>query len=953
MADPYGQAQSRSRIASNGMEGPEGLINFAMQEGDPYKNREKGVIARLRNKPGPQTLPIEKDLGPEVGYQENWSRANINQAARQKISNNEPMTDAEARSLKQAPVYGPDVLIGPDDPLPSYVRSRPKYSVTSGVDVIRTLRADQPEMDIGGLGQNWVVQNEALEPIGKSGRLAEDIYDAALFHKPSGSRAYEPTVYDIPLSSNQLKATGGDKTYILGEIGRQGGGEMFVNTGRPERRNAILGDYGYATNEYYDQDLGKVQAYADPNQIYQDLSARPVQDRSVATGHYMDTNQGLGQTIEGPDYKTRKADLLWEYSQGKNPPLPRGGYFYETKFGPGVYLPREVDQSTVGTLGSTDLGRRLRAQGDFMGDVATGLGIREENPVQLDYSNLRSQAISEADAAARARGANLDAALINNRAVVNPIVSDIPMQGGKPYGEFYLYGSDTPKPGVMPEGMQGASAKTDTLLDPALYQGSPYNSRPMSQIELRAGKTGVGVPIDRSTPFNRAFIKVPEMGYVPVDPLTPLDYDNPAFFNYGQAKGIDPSGLPPEEIQATASREANRYIALADREYARGMKDRGDRYMELAGLKANQATTIEGAMDVITSQSVPQETANMSTVYNPGTSMQRQIVQKGMPFRDVVERVQSFRDQPQPTLNIPRVPRPSATINDDQLGFDDLMKQGGVYGEPDEVTILSDQNTNLYKQIAERDPQATVNQLRRGVQVELRPDPITGKVTEIVRDPGVPVIDPITQAPMAWQGEPIYTYNPRTVGNAEVSRGVRVIPSRGSVRREELNQLAEAIGEGYVPGKMNDPTSWVPITGEELSDMRRGLSGADMRAAVQHNRVRELVGMPQANPVALRDMQVMSGVPMADRSVDLIRNPPVQGGVFQMGPTNLDSVAMMSRDIPTSGGALQLSPGGMIPSVVTEIPQAQRVVPSVRQVPAVGDLGSGRARILRSLRGMV
>jgi hypothetical protein len=211
---------------------------------------------------------------------------------------------------------------------------------------------------------------------------------------------------------------------------------------------------------------------------------------------------------------------------------------------------------------------------------------------------------------------------------------------------------------------------------------------------------------------------------------------------------------------------------------------------------------------------------------------------------------------------------------------------------------------------------------------------------------------------MRWQGQPIETYNPREQAQAQASQvrqqanyevpqdvadplaqqqapvefATRARATRPQLKQEEQEQLAAAINEGYTPKSTRDPYDHVILTGDDLADMRGGLSQVEALQARQHNLARQMSGMPPAYPDSLAMEQIISGVPTADRTADLIRNPPAQGGVFTWGADDYGYGANMASQFPSSGPPIEIQSGGMLNAFMTEPLPARTMRPRIRQV---------------------
>jgi hypothetical protein len=1002
-ADMYGEAARQGnrlsrRLRRNilpGIEGPpEDLINLRAQEvgSDPFKNLQKKVKIKFSENPYQAEMrPRGAQTGPEVDYQENWDRANLYRSAREKQFSGEDLTDKEMGTLRdpKQQVMGADIRIGPQGQRP--------------VDFVTGAQAQESGLSIGDrLRGNFVGQTQGMElSTGTVESLADEIYGDMM---APGYKA----IRDFPVTRNAYIApTSPEGRQQLGmAITSRGGDTPSVDTRSPDFRRS----YGSDQYPYVGLDAIPKEDMSNASGNMMDFLLTEI-DHSPPRSERLSKALDLvtGTTIRGVD---ADGNPIYNFGQssGKKVNLPEG-YIMDRVRDPSKpyvidYRPFSDDDDpfymgvlksspeVVGNLSSSDLGRRLRQSPQIqalamspesairafnvdspsgalamMGDqiqvvdqgpsmvigqqalryprrVEQLLDMPVENPVQIqrmDPGLAQGQAFFN-NAIARQRVANLDAEMIGDKLPMNFVVED-PPGGGR---EFYLYGAQKPDASV-PDAVAQLVDPGDTMLDERLVTGNPYSSGKFTPAQLKGGQVGLGAPIERTSPYNRAFIDVPGGGKVPLDPIVPIDELDSRFAKYGQGKGIVTDALAPEEYQAQAERAAYRFDALAQREAALGNVDRAEEYGRLSIDNAQRAAAIDQAKGVADSMTAPQPNVAVTTISDLGTPDQRTLFDSQvMPFGDAAKRVQAFRSQPQRVLNIPVTPR---------QGPDEMVRKfpdiGDVaYGDPQSVSILSEPSDTIYKQVRELDPQAAENELRRGLQWETRPyvdiphnrslnttnrmneadwrSKLPVKYNTVVTNPGVPVLSP-EGTRMTWQGEPLKTYDPRLEKTTEVSYGTRVIPTRRQVRAEEAEQYVQALNEGYTPRTARDPYNQIVLTGEEMAAMRGGLSGAEAQDAYRHNRVRSFMGMPPASPQGLANMSTMTSVPTSQRSVDLIQNPPVQGGVFEWGtPTPMSMVD--EAQIPTSGAAMELSPGGMIPAADYEVYPTRMVRPSVRTV---------------------
>jgi hypothetical protein len=307
----------------------------------------------------------------------------------------------------------------------------------------------------------------------------------------------------------------------------------------------------------------------------------------------------------------------------------------------------------------------------------------------------------------------------------------------------------------------------------------------------------------------------------------------------------------------------------------------------------------------------------------------------------------------QPVMRMPVVP----TVAPEQTRLAERLRAPQVVGAPDSTSIFTDDNSAIAKALKGAHPGLQNNQLLRGVEYRNVPKGDTGQAYDVqFENYGSPIVDK-TGNRMTWDESRVMTYNPReqfqnqatnveALGNRPVTEvvrdplgqqsnpefGTRARATRPQVKTEEREQFRQAIQEGYVPTIAKNPMDQVILNGDDLADIRGGLSAAEAKAAMQHNRVRELMGLRPEYPDSLAMEQAVTRVPMADRSVELIRNPPAQGGVFTWGADDYGYGAQAASQFPTSGPPIQIQSGGMLNAFMTEPMPARTVRPTIRQV---------------------
>jgi hypothetical protein len=476
--------------------------------------------------------------------------------------------------------------------------------------------------------------------------------------------------------------------------------------------------------------------------------------------------------------------------------------------------------------------------------------------------------------------------------------------------------------------------------------------------------------------------------YVPVDPITPIDLELPGV-RYAEKSGLQ-ADVTPEMAIAQDRQTAARLRAIADIEQAparklmggnipyRGVDNQGKpltyvspdgrviegwslqspdqpisetslqrlredpsvtRRMEIsannqamADIYESSAANMENAMRIANEQTVPQGNVILTQISNQGPGQSIPIRGEEMPFEEALEIMKPYErgGAAEQVLRLPVVP----TVAPEQTQLSKRLRLAQQVGTPESVSIMSDPAVGLYKQIAEADPDVQVNELRRGVRYTMVPKGETGQAYGIRLDnPGVPVIDPNTGQRMKWQGQPIETFNPLDQANSSGPEfAIRARATRPQIKQETYQQTADAIDEGYVLRGTGDPYDRVLVSGDDLSEMRGGLSRQQMREARQHNLAREMSGLAPLDPVEMTNILKKYNLNMQDRTVNLIRNPPAQGGVFMWGDDDFGYGSVMAAKFPSSGPPIEVQSGGMLNAFMTQPLEPRMMRPRIRQV---------------------
>jgi len=435
--------------------------------------------------------------------------------------------------------------------------------------------------------------------------------------------------------------------------------------------------------------------------------------------------------------------------------------------------------------------------------------------------------------------------------------------------------------------------------------------------------------------------------YIPVDPITPIDLELPGV-RYAEASGLQPD-ITPEIAIAEDQRAAARLRAIAQREQTAvdkynaapreglspNMQRRADNAydaMVQSDILDSSAANMENAMRIANEQTAPQGNVILTQISNQGPGQSIFIRGQEMPFEEALELMKLYTrgGATEQVLRLPVVP----TVAPEQTQLSKRLRLAQQVGTPESASIMSDPAVGLYKQIAKADPDVQVNELRRGVQYTMVPKGETGQAYDIRLDnPGVPVIDPNTGQRMKWQGQPIETFNPLDQANPSGPEfAVRARATRPQIKQETYQQTADAINEGYVLRGTGDPYDRVLVSGDDLAEMRGGLSRQEMRQAQQHNLAREMSGLAPLDPVEMTNILKRHNLNMQDRTVNLIKNPPAQGGVFMWGDDDFGYGSSMAARFPSSGPPIEVQSGGMLDAFMTQPLEPRMMHPRIRQV---------------------
>lgn len=918
------------------------------------------VKARLGDDPfkSDQTLRGADDARPELTFNESQARAQQAEAITNRAAaEGRELNPTEQAFIAKAPGGYPDMVIGERGPGKATMMSGEAAQAMSDSRPYgrRMLNAQQPDLGLGPTAQRSLSAEMAgTVPTGSVNQTLQDVYGEYASPAPG-------TSYDLP--NEYLNLPPGELRNRLGISG----GESIVDTRGIPYRQASKQGYGYEGN------------------AYRNLDAIPLEDRANQTGNPMDTYlSGFSRerNIMGasPQAMASAQDL---FDQGaSNVALPFGSAMDYSEGYPIVDAIRTGNELTIDTLGGGELSRRLRQQNPQAYSAIQDRLPPIANPVQMDFRGATDQGRIMADAQASARSVQLDQQIMGKNAfntgadTTNFVVKDVNPD------EYYLYGSQKDTQGLLPDEVAGLSRTYGYQPSESLVNIG-FSSKQVNPVNLGAGKVGLGVDITNKDPYSRAAVvrtqpSVEAMGvardprYVPIDPITPIDLELPGV-RYAEKSGMQ-ADITPElaiaqdqragaRLRAIANLEqgaVDKYMAAPREMISPDMQRRADNaYNAIVQSDAydSSAANMQNAMRIANEQTMPQGDVILTQISNQGPGQTLPIRGQRMDFESALQVMKPYErgGAAEQVLRLPVVP----TVAPEQTQMGKRLRLAQQVGSPESASIMSDEAMGLYKQVAATDPGMMPNEIRRGVQYTMVPEGETGQGYKIRLDnPGEAVLDPGTGQRMRWQGQPIETYNPReqaqnkalgtqaaanyetpsTVADplaqqqAPVKFATRARATRPQMKEEGNEQLAQAIKEGYVPTVAKDPMSQVILTGDDLSDMRGGLSQAEALQGRQHNLARQMSGLGPAYPDSLAMEQAVTRIPTADRTIDLIRNPPAQGGVFTMGPDDYGYGSRMAAQLPSSGPPIQIESGGMLNAFMTQPMEPRTVRPSIRQV---------------------
>ena len=1001
-------------------------------EGTPAK--VKKTKARFSENPfrEDQTLRGAAGARPELPFQESQKRAQqaeaiVNRAA----AEGRPLAPDEQAFVDRAPGGYPEFKIGEGQGQATMMSGGAAQAMSDSRPYNRRmLRANQPDLGLGDVAQKSLAAEMAgTVPTGNVNQTLQDVYGEYASPAPG-------TIYDLP--DEYLNLPPGELRNRLATSS----GENIVDTrGIPYRQDSKRG-YGYQRSPY------------------QDLDAIPIENRATATGNPMDTYlQGFNRERSNfgadPELMYRAQEIL---DRRGNPVAPFGSEirFDDLQNVLTVEPIRQGNELTIGTLGGSELSRRLRQSSQMQsiynsptervavtrgrgtgalafnnGQVVVvpetniggslvqqplsySRGLEElrnapvANPVQVDFRQASDQGRRLADSTGRVRSAQLDQQIMEaNAALTGADTTNFVIKNVNPE-EYYLYGSQKDTQGLLPDEVAGASLTYGYQPSESLVNVG-FSSKQVKPVNLGAGRVGLGVDITAQDPYSRAAVvrKQPDFEggsivrdprYVPVDPITPIDLELPGV-RYAEKSGLQ-ADVTPEMAIAQDRQTAARLRAIADIDQAparkltggnipyRGVDDQGKpltyvspegrviegwslqspdqpisetslqrlmqdpsvtRRMEVSAnnqamsdIYEGSAANMENAMRIANEQTAPQGNVILTQISNQGSGQSIPIRGQEMPFEEALEIMKPYErgGAAEQVLRLPVVP----TVAPEQTQLSKRLRLAQQVGHPDSYSIMSEQaqansrgvvpQGGLFEQIAKVDPDAKLNELRRGVQYTMVPKGETGQAYGIRLDnPGVPVIDPNTGQRMKWQGQPIETFNPLDQANPSGPEfAVRARATRPQIKQETYQQTADAINEGYVLRGTGDPYDRVLVSGDDLSEMRGGLSRQQMREAQQHNLAREMSGLAPLDPVEMTNILKRYKLNMQDRTVNLIKNPPAQGGVFMRGDDDFGYGSSMAARFPSSGPPIEVQSGGMLDAFMTQPLETRVKMPNIRQV---------------------
>lgn len=362
----------------------------------------------------------------------------------------------------------------------------------------------------------------------------------------------------------------------------------------------------------------------------------------------------------------------------------------------------------------------------------------------------------------------------------------------------------------------------------------------------------------------------------------------------------------------------------------------------MADIYESSAANMENAMRIANEQTAPQGKVILTQISNQGPGQSIPILGQEMPFEEALEIMKSYKrgGAAEQVLRLPVVP----TVAPEQTELSKRIRLAQQVGTPESVSIMSERakpnargeipQGGIFEQIAKVDPDVQVNEIRQGVQYTMIPKGETGQAYDIRLDnPGIPVLDPTTGQRVKWQGQPIETFNPLNQANSSGPEfAIRARATRPQIKQETYQQTADAISEGYVLKGTGDPYDRVLVSGDDLAEMRGGLSRQEMLQARQHNLAREMSGLAPLDPVEMTAILKKHNLNMQDRTVNLIKNPPAQGGVFMWGDDDYGYGSVMAARLPSSGPPIEVQSGGMLNAFMTQPLEPRMMRPQIRQV---------------------
>jgi hypothetical protein len=302
--DNYNQARAASMLPSV-IPTPPGVVQESIAATPrPLPQSQAVITPKLRkvtlnpSSPfGPETELMGADIAkPEIGFAESYARAERAQPVLAAIADKQnrglALTPQEETFLATVPGNYPDFRIGPPMKGGSRMFGSAAQEMAESIPYGRRM-ANEPLLDLGPVAQrSLAVERPGAKPIGNVTDLLEDIYTTYRSPEFQGISDIANEFVFVPRHelANRIRTSGGTNIVNTAPI------ETVTRSGRAQViRQISPGDIAAGRSNEYGYNLSP----------YQDISARPWEDRSFISGLEQDDYLKAADSLDDASYQSR------------------------------------------------------------------------------------------------------------------------------------------------------------------------------------------------------------------------------------------------------------------------------------------------------------------------------------------------------------------------------------------------------------------------------------------------------------------------------------------------------------------------------------------------------------------------------------------------------------------------------------------------------------------------